>query len=298
MGIAGNDSFAAVTGFDQHHALDQLHVETPEQVDIRFPIAGIGSRFLAVLTDTVLIFGFYALLFLIAAATISGGDLRNSHPSSAENWLIAGFIFINFLVIWGYFALFEAFWKGQTPGKRLLKIRVIKQSGRGITLFEALARNLLRIVDFFPSLYLVGAIAMLCNRSQQRLGDMVAGTIVIHERSHEQPPVPHNSRTFTSHVFEQPVTSVRLKPIGTHVHPIGDQTIPTDAVARLNVEDLHLIDTFFARALDLSMEKRAELARRVLVIITARMQLTISEAIEPEQILEYVAHEMRGQGRA
>jgi len=72
---------------------------------------------------------------------------------------------------------------------------VIKDSGRQITLFEALARNLLRVIDMLPSFYLVGMIAMLCNPEQKLLADLVAGTIVVHERSDEQPIMSHNSRT-------------------------------------------------------------------------------------------------------
>ena len=96
-------------------------------------------------------------------------------------------IFAGFLLVWGYFSLFEAFWRGQTPGKRAMKLRVIKDAGRQITLFESLARNLLRIVDYFPGLYLTGVITMLCNKRSKRLGDLAAGTLVVHERGDEQP---------------------------------------------------------------------------------------------------------------
>ena len=101
-------------------------------------------------------------------------------------------ILIFFLMNWGYFTLFEAFWNGQTPGKKLFKIRVIQDSGRQITFFESMIRNLLRIVDQFPplyfvSLYLVGVITMACNRQHKRLGDLAAGTLVIHERPTEEP---------------------------------------------------------------------------------------------------------------
>ena len=112
-----------------------------------------------------------AVVITIAASgskTIADADPKMG--TTAGNWFLAGVTFFFFLLFWGYFSLFEAFWNGQTPGKRLLKIRVIKDSGRSITLFEALARNLLRIVDYFPGLYLTGVITMLCNRSQKRLG--------------------------------------------------------------------------------------------------------------------------------
>ena len=180
---------------------DQLNIATPEQVDLRFPIAGVGSRFLAVLADHALQLLVYIILGLIlyaTSATTSIGNAVDRQSATAQKWIAALFILFNFLLFWGYFALFEAFWNGQTPGKRLLKLRVLKDSGRAITLFEALARNLLRIVDYFPGLYLVGVITMLCNRENKRLGDLVAATIVVHERSAEQPLLAHLSRTFTT----------------------------------------------------------------------------------------------------
>jgi uncharacterized RDD family membrane protein YckC len=295
--MSSQNSFAHPVQFDQ------LNVETPEQVDLRFPVAGIGSRFLAALTDTLIIAVAYLLLILLAYVTTvgkTGSDAVDRQSSTAQNWWVAGFILINFIMIWGYFALFEAFWNGQTPGKRLLKIRVIKDSGRSITLFEAMARNLVRVVDYLPGLYLVGVIAMLCNRSQKRLGDMVAGTIVVHERTDEQPLLTsstHNSRTFTAHLYPEAPTPQRFELPQRQVAAAADQTLPADAIARLKPDDLHLIDTFFSRALDLTVEKRAELATRVATTISARMGFPRPEGMEPERLLETVAFRMRGQSR-
>jgi RDD family len=182
--------------------------------------------------------------------------------------------------------LFEAFWNGQTPGKRLLKIRVIKDSGRQITLFEALARNLIRVVDSLPSFYLIGVITMLCNKQQKRLGDMVAGTIVVHERGDEQPLMNHNSRTFTASLYPQPVEEAR-EPIGL--------LLPADAVARLDLGDLNVIDTYFSRALDLDMDKRAEMASRIANRMSAKMQVPLPEGVTPERVLESIVHTMRAQ---
>src|ERR1700737_835047 len=157
---------------------DQLNIETPEQVDLRFPIAGIGSRFLAIVTDSS-IQGFSFLFLSFCFASIVGTKWGQTvagrvSTNNEAKWAFAAIILFYFLLYWGYYSLFEAFWNGQTPGKRLLKIRVIKDSGRQITLFEALARNLLRVIDMLPSFYLVGVITMLCNREQKRLGDLVA----------------------------------------------------------------------------------------------------------------------------
>jgi uncharacterized RDD family membrane protein YckC len=268
---------------------DQLNIETPEQVDLRFPIAGIGSRFLALLTDSVIqgfaiafIFFCFFLVILSSSRKLSAGAAT---PDTAAKWLLAGMILFYFLLHWGYYSLFEAFWNGQTPGKRLLKIRVIKDSGRQITLFEALARNLIRIIDMLPSFYLIGVITMLCNREQKRLGDLVAGTIVVHERSDEQPLMSHNSRTFTSALYPQPLETAQ--PVGV--------LLPADGVARLDAGDLNVIDTFFSRALDLDLDKRAEIAGRVAERMSAKMQVPLPVDVAPERVLESIAHAMRTQ---
>jgi uncharacterized RDD family membrane protein YckC len=265
---------------------DQLNIETPEQVDLRFSIAGIGSRFLAILTDSCiqgatlffLVLGF--ALIVSAAPKIAGA--AGAVSDTGAKWLVAGVVLFYFLLYWGYYSLFEAYWNGQTPGKRLLKIRVIKDSGRQITLFEALARNLLRVIDMLPSFYLVGVITMLCNREQKRLGDLVAGTIVVHERSNDQPLMSHNSRTFTASLYRQSVESPR-------------ERLPADAMARLDTGDLNVIDTFFSRALDLDLDKRAEIASRIADRMSTKMRVPLPEGVAPERVLESIAHSMRAQ---
>jgi uncharacterized RDD family membrane protein YckC len=269
---------------------DQLNIETPEQVELRFPIAGIGSRFLAVLTDSLLKAAALGLLifFYLLVSGSSMISIGASISNTRANWLIAGCFLFLFLAQWAYYSLFEALWNGQTPGKRLLKIRVIKDSGRQITFFEALARNLLRIVDWFPTLYFVGVISMLCNREQKRLGDLVAGTIVVHERSDEQPLMSHNSRTFTASLYPQPVEKAP-EPTGA--------LVPADRVARLDAADLNVIDTFFSRALDLDLDKRAEIAERIATRMSAKMQVGLPEGVAAERVLESIAFTMRAQVR-
>ena len=278
---------------------DQLNIATPEQVDLRFPIAGLGSRFLAILADHTLQLLVYILLGVIlyaTSATTSIGHAVDRQSQTAQKWLAALFILLNFLIFWGYFALFEAFWNGQTPGKRLLKLRVLKDSGRAITLFEALARNLLRIVDLFPSLYLTGVISMLLTRENKRLGDLVAGTIVVHERSADQPLLAHMSRTFTTPLAT--AATPRFTPSARAAWLAHEATLPADSVARLTPADLHIIETFFARALDLPIEKREALAARIATQLTARMALTPAPEVPPERLLELIAHRMRATGRS
>ena len=277
---------------------DQLNIETPEQVDLRFPIAGVGSRFLAILLDTLIQTAFYIVVGIIIYAATDGGKVGSGDPGEhlgrAENWLIAGFIFLNFLMLWGYFVLFEAFWHGQTPGKRVMKLRVLKDSGRSITLFESMTRNLLRIVDSLPNLYVVGLISMLCNRQHKRLGDFAAGTIVVHERTDEQPFLAHNSRTFTSSMQSSPESAAGLMPGARLEWAANESALPADAVARLRPDDLHTIELFFGRALDLAPARREELAERVAATMSDKMGVVRPPAMRAEQMLELIAYKMRG----
>jgi uncharacterized RDD family membrane protein YckC len=288
----------------EHHAgqADTHYIDTPEQVELEYSVAGVGSRFVAVLLDTLTIGAFFVLelvaLVVIGAAS-SASPAAGKLGEAAGKWFLAFVIFINFAILWGYFALFEAYWHGQTPGKRVMKLRVIKDSGRQITLFEALARNLLRVIDYLPSLYLVGVITMLCNKRNQRLGDLVAGTIVVHERLDE-----------SSLLYETSTTLVA--PVAFAAQPVGQEQVgkeqvaqwgqkvtamfPADAVAKLSAQDLMVIETFFARMLDLPMETRAAVAYRMVAQMTAKMGVAVPEG-NPERALESIAYQMRSSGR-
>jgi uncharacterized RDD family membrane protein YckC len=158
--------------------LDGTHaVLTPEYVEFRFTLAGLYSRFLAWLLDAIIVvFGTGA--FLIALSL-----LMVAFPGFAS----ALGIVVYFLVDWGYGIALETAWSGQTVGKRALGLRVIQQSGVRIGFYHAALRNLARPVDRLPVLYLVGGVTALLSGSHQRLGDMLAGTIVVRERRLKAP---------------------------------------------------------------------------------------------------------------
>ncbi len=259
---------------------------------LEFPVAGIGSRFVAVLLDHLIIVGGFFALFLVFFAFAAAAG-RHALESLAGKWFLAGLIFVSFLLIWCYFALFEAFWHGQTPGKRAMQLRVIKDAGRQVTLFESLARNLLRVVDYLPSLYLTGVIAMLCNQRNKRLGDMAAGTIVVHERRDAQ-PLLYTGVATASHtgLFSRPVQGTEPWQMAPGV---GGMLAP-DALARLSSHDLVVIEAFFARALDLPLDTRAAMAHRIVREMTAKMGVPAPEG-NPERALEAMAVGLRGQGR-
>jgi uncharacterized RDD family membrane protein YckC len=179
---------------------DQLSIDTPELVTIEMPLAGIGSRFIALLVDYLIMGAALVLLILLAVVLLPALEVFNK---ISEQWAEAILIFLLFLFGWGYFTLFEAFWNGRTPGKKVAKIRVIHRSGRSIGLLESMARNLVRYVDMQPGiLYGVGVITMFVTSQHQRLGDLAAGTLVVRDREPETPLWGESgSRTFTAQLF-------------------------------------------------------------------------------------------------
>lgn len=159
---------------------DLLRIDTPENVTFDYDVAGIGSRFLAALVDTLLI-------VLLDVTVVGAAFLLNNAVQllGAEDstWLIAILSMIAFVFFWGYYIFFEIYWNGQTPGKRLVKIRVIRLDGTPVTPAEVVIRNLLRVIDLLPVAYAVGVVCMFINDKSRRLGDLAAGTLVIHERN-------------------------------------------------------------------------------------------------------------------
>jgi uncharacterized RDD family membrane protein YckC len=265
---------------------DQLSIETPELVAIDMPVAGIGSRFAALLVDYLI----WAIAIIGIVVFISLVDPSLYHFSKlGAKWAKALELLIPFLLYWGYFTLFEAFWDGRTPGKRVAKIRVIQRSGRGIGLFESMTRNLLRLVDQFPFIYVVGVISILVTRNHQRLGDLAAGTLVVHDReSASDLSSVSSSRTFTAGIFDQPVAQERRT---------AAPEIPAAWVQNLGPGDLVVLEGFFARRLDFSMETRAALARRIATGIRAKTGLEVPPGMSTETFLEEVASQLRDLSR-
>jgi uncharacterized RDD family membrane protein YckC len=167
--------------------MHELTISTPEHVPIRLEPAGAGSRFLAVLIDSSITMG-----ISIAIATICGVFLSRG---------VAGAIFVTttFFLTWGWHIAFETRGNGRTPGKRALSLRVIDARGLPVSVYQSLVRNIMRVIDFIPAFYGFGAIAILISPLRRRVGDVVAGTLVIRDAQplavHGQIATPrrHNS---------------------------------------------------------------------------------------------------------
>jgi len=265
---------------------DQLNIDTPELVDIEMPLAGIGSRFIALLVDYLIWFAAFIVLLLLASFILPG---IHAFSKISEQWAAAIFIFIIFLFNWGYFTLFEAFWNGRTPGKRVARIRVIQRSGRAIGLFESMARNLVRYVDQLPFFYAVGVIAMFVTRQHQRLGDLAAGTLVVRDREQEAPLWGESgARTFTAQVFA---------PIAPPPEPHTAFSLPDTGVAKLSAASLQVREGFFSRRLDMTLLTRQTLALRIAQAIQAKSGLEPPAGASVETFLEVTARQLRDLAR-
>lgn len=264
---------------------ETLIIETPERVPLAFALASIGNRFLAVAIDH---FIQYFTIFVVAWAFLSLAQAGNSFREAglqsafeeAPKWTIAILIIVVFALFSGYFVFFEWLWSGQTPGKRLLKLRVIREDGRPITLWEALARNLLRIFDavpgFFLPVYSVGLITIFASGRDQRVGDMFAGTVVVRERGTEAPTF---RETFSGSITDSAFR--RAAP-------------PTDFEANVNLlseREIEVVESFLRRRWDLNERQRIWMAWRVALPIMHKLKPNYDlKTFTYEGFLEEIVH--------
>jgi uncharacterized RDD family membrane protein YckC len=250
----------------------RLRIDTPEQIALELPIAGIGSRSLAIAIDTVLqvvlfLASLLALGFVGRGMSLGLGGLRLTR--FLEPYGPAVIVLFLFGLYWGYFAFFEIIWKGQTPGKRAVRIRVIKESGRPINAYEAIGRNLVRVIDLLPGMYAVGITCMMLNRHSQRLGDYVAGTVVVHDARSD---------------VAQPDWS-------------GEGNASNPDVAQLTSGDLVLIETYLQRRLELEPEVRDRTAHQIASRIVAKTGATRAPGQHIDDFLGEVARRVRDTAR-
>ncbi|MCC7477999.1 RDD family protein [bacterium] len=170
-----------------------LRIETPEQLELRLPLAGFGPRFVAAAIDYMIVFAgtgilvFIELVALGAWLGISSGASGTEPPESMIILMVMIIMLTALLPQVFYFAIFEQTWQGQTPGKRVAGIRVIRRGGGRLVFRDVLIRSLLRIIDLLPNMGFVAWVSFFYTRYQQRLGDLAADTVVVREFSSKQP---------------------------------------------------------------------------------------------------------------
>jgi uncharacterized RDD family membrane protein YckC len=260
-----------------------LIIETPERVPLHFALASIGNRFLACAIDHTLQVLTLALI-LIAAAILANFSRLENTIESAPKWVYAVMIILLFLIFAGYFAFFEWLWSGQTPGKRWMKLRVIREDGRPIGFFEAMVRNLLRNFDIMPSpFYSIGLISVFATDRDQRVGDLVAGTVVVREREAEAPEF--------AEVFASPVSDPALRRSWKPVPFAADVNLLTET-------EIQVVEGFLRRRWDLKDYPRQWMAWRVAmpILFKLRPQYDIA-TFTYEGFLEELLHRYREKHR-
>ena len=241
-----------------------FEVVTPEQVAIQYELAGIGSRGLAMLLDVgiqllfiALLAGVLNVLRLIKAVAF----LDNVADKMTEPILVAILILGVFLISWGYYIAFETLWNGETPGKRVMGLRVIKEGGYPLDFRSALIRNLMRAVDALPGvpavpIYGAGMIAVMAGSRYKRLGDWAAGTLVVRHGARED-------------------TSLYTRTLGNaEVLRLLDATVISQ-LNRLTRDEYRMVRQFLERRDHVPFTLRAEFALRLAQPLMEKFQYSL-----------------------
>jgi len=271
---------------------ETLIIETPERVPLEFALASIGNRFLAVAIDHFIQYMSIILLawFFLSIAGYTTSDVTAAPErlfTDMPKWTIALMIIVLFLVFAAYFIFFEWLWNGQTPGKRLMKLRVIRDDGRPVTLWEAIARNLLRICDAVPGfvlpVYSIGLIVIFLSPRDQRVGDIFAGTVVIRERTDEAPTF---RETFSSTVRDVAFSRVQKK-----------AEIEAN-IGLLSEREVEVVETFLRRRYDLTDRQRLWMAWRIALPLMYKLKPAYNmQNFTYEGFLEEILHRFHAKQR-
>jgi len=250
--------------------LEQSEIKTPEYVSVKYTIAGLGSRAPAFIIDQLVIALLYFVSFL-GLAVIFESNLINLSVDQVFLWILAGFILLVFIIEWSYFFLFEFFWNGKTIGKKILGIRVIQDNGHRITLLSSLIRNLLRIIDRLPTGHLLGIMLIFFHQKHKRLGDLAAGTIVVHDQG--------SKRKKKKDIAEKMIEQNNWESDGLQFDSF--------LLDQLTEQDFELVKTYCGRYTDLPDHEKDQLTKQVGAIILPKLALEehLHSVREIQQIL-------------
>ncbi len=244
--------------------LGRHDVDTPEQVGLQYSTAGIGTRFIAALIDSVVLVVLIVLAIILVA--LLSQALGAIIPAGSLSWLTNASTAIGIAVVTviflGYYVFFDMIWNGSSPGKRVVGLRVVRLGGYPITFVDSITRNIIRAIDFLPFWYIVGIVTMFINPQSRRLGDIVAGTVVIKEGR-----------------------SVRLKDLVRDADRALEAT-PND-MARLDSvprQERFLIEEFLRRRAQLSFERRRELAADIVARVRPYLDPSTAHLNDEERI--------------
>ena len=304
---------------------DDVSVLSSENVFFDIETAGLAARFGAVLLDMTL------QLFVILLLSVAG-LLFTTYIAPLEDWAQwmlssaqAFYYLLVFLIGYAYYFFFEWLWDGQTPGKRALRLRVMQTNGMPITYWHALVRNVIRIADFLPFMYGVGALVGILDNSNRRAGDLIAGTIVARERGDlasrkvldihsavEQflaaglpiesvSPVPDSAVRSTPPAIQtlenQPSETQALATVQTTESSSDKSSSDAEAAAmlrHLNAQDYELARDFLIRRDKLPEAARLRLSQSLASRLSAKLGRSTPAADEAENFLNEIVTRLRG----
>lgn len=248
---------------------DRITISTPEGIELHMVLAGMGSRFIAALADTVIKSLILFVFFLFASAGLDSFAFGAGGSADASGlWGLSIGILLIFVLQSFYDIIFEVLSNGRTPGKRWSGLRVVMANGSPVTFRASAVRNFVRIIDFLPASYFAGMVAVIVTRHNQRIGDLFAGTLVIRDR---QPTVT-------------PPVAPLFRPPPAQVHP----AVMTWDLSAITYEELVTVRTFLERRFSLEPAARAHLGWE----LASRLYPKVAGAppdLHPEYFLESVA---------
>jgi uncharacterized RDD family membrane protein YckC len=255
----------------------EIRVVTPEQVQLQFQTAGIGSRALAHILDGLLLLLANAVLVLfliLGSKYVWDGTLTDF-----SEYAVAITIIVLILLNVGYFICTEAYMGGQTVGKKIGGLRVLQDNGQQPTLLSIIIRNLFRLLDLLPMGYFLGAVVMMFSSKDKRLGDMVAGTIVIVELQGE--------RLKRRKAIEKSLAAWQDRLPKVEVDELGKQS--------LTLDDWQLLQTWMERSTTMSQAKLGELSAPIARHLAEKLNHPAELTIDPPAYLTAVYLELRSE---
>lgn len=246
-------------------------ISTPENVELHLEMAGLGNRILACFIDTLISYLAIALVIVLAIACayfFEKMHLPWQQTTMLNIYVVSVAVITIFVILFGYFIYYEAVWQGQTPGKRIMRIRVVDENGAPVKTSSVWIRNLMRNVDV--GIFLIGLLFIMFDKKERRLGDFAGATLVIRERRME-------------------VTTVEA------TFPEAQSFVPHVDAGRLSPEEYQIVASFLSRRNKLDKGARQLLAKDLKDYLMSKVGDAQLNEQSPEFFLEavYFAYQER-----
>jgi len=248
-------------------------VRTPEAVAFSYELAGLGSRFLALFIDTIA----QALIVIVLLVAVGTGATRahltattlHVDPKTFQSTVLAVAVLLFFTIFYGYFVFFEKVWNGQTLGKKLLGIRVVRDGGYPVELMDSIVRNLIRVLEMSLGFYFISAVSMVLSSENKRLGDYAAGTIVVRDRSME----------------------IKDPKVWTRSRAGDEMAFGNRAFAALSRDELALVDLYVARRSTLNPKSSREAAARIAATLRPKLGNELAQLPDDDLLMRVATRE-------